>query len=963
MSKNMTRKSLAIGAVSALVIAGFSALPANAAGLADKSFVSLAPTTGVGFTVVSGNGKTVSITSNEATSASGTGRNLKFLVTDPDSAIEPTVASTRRVLPTFVTSDKVAFDHATNTVTLEDESAASIDLVVGDVVSFSAAFETTTGTVQMNDANVPYTVTAVATNTFSFVSANTEAVALSSNVTLEVITVGGVISVLREARATDGSYVVDTGVASDSTDEVLVLAQGNETTTRSVTVTAWVDANGNDAIDSTEYTSPTETVTFKKASEIVGTATWSVPALGDANLVATFTTAPVLNGVQVGNSLLTGKFTRQGTALVGYDLAAWNATNGNWDLSLDANGGGGTVSGNTSGNWSSPDLGAVTAGTYSVNTTIGTTVIGTAVAVVVGSTQADDVKSTIAGTANVNAAANETASSATGVAARSGSTVTVTATVYDNASTPAVVGAGIPVTATLTSVTGTIKVNASASSDQELTDANGQVTFTVTTTTAVASQASDAATLTIQAQNVTGAKAAAYTLTWDDATATVFDTTVANDKDDRNRSVAKNGTVNFGFFIADQWSQSLSGSYRLLVENSGNTVSTYYAAVSGGSASVSVTDGQIGAGSSISTGVTVQKDVDGVWTTQAVTNTASGNKITYTIGVLTQTDTVTLDTDNTSTYGSATADDSDAIAAKATVAMDTRTSNATVPVYTNDVVVTGNVANSLTAAARAGALVTISGASDLLFSSNGVYAFGSLTLATDSSGEFDVSVYSNKAQANTVVTVTSNGASATRKISFTAVAATAGTSLVITAPASAMPGSTFQVVATLTDDYGNPVAVSTTTDVSVTYTGPGIVFGALPNTFDVNGQLKFAVLLGTNDQGIGSISVSYDQASDNDFTGTAAGDLDLVVTKTLTVGAVASATKVNVGSFKGYVALYAKGYKGKKMSAIVAGKWIVVASLATDFERVVRYTGAGYDIVTTIYIDGVSVQSFNVTTK
>ena len=115
-----------------------------------------------------------------------------------------------------------------------------------------------------------------------------------------------------------------------------------------------------------------------------------------------------------------------------------------------------------------------------------------------------------------------------------------------------------------------------------------------------------------------------------------------------------------------------------------------------------MTDGQIGAGSSISTGVTVQKDVDGVWTTQAVTNTASGNKITYTIGVLTQTDTVTLDTDNTSTYGSATADDSDAIAAKATVAMDTRTSNATVPVYTNDVVVTGNVANSLTAAARAG---------------------------------------------------------------------------------------------------------------------------------------------------------------------------------------------------------------------------------------------------------------------
>jgi hypothetical protein len=70
---------------------------------------------------------------------------------------------------------------------------------------------------------------------------------------------------------------------------------------------------------------------------------------------------------------------------------------------------------------------------------------------------------------------------------------------------------------------------------------------------------------------------------------------------------------------------------------------------------------------------------------------------------------------------------------------------------------------------------------------------------------------------------------------------------------------------------------------------------------------------------------------------------------------VAADTKVNVGTFKGYVALYAKGYKGQKMSAIVAGKWIVVPTLASDFERVVRFTGAGYTITTKIYIDGVQV--------
>ena len=79
---------------------------------------------------------------------------------------------------------------------------------------------------------------------------------------------------------------------------------------------------------------------------------------------------------------------------------------------------------------------------------------------------------------------------------------------------------------------------------------------------------------------------------------------------------------------------------------------------------------------------------------------------------------------------------------------------------------------------------------------------------------------------------------------------------------------------------------------------------------------------------------------------------------------IVTSQKVNVGSFKGYVALYAKGYEGQKMSAIVAGKWIVVESLASDFERVVRFTGAGYTITTKLYIDGVQVgDDFTTLTK
>ena len=51
-------------------------------------------------------------------------------------------------------------------------------------------------------------------------------------------------------------------------------------------------------------------------------------------------------------------------------------------------------------------------------------------------------------------------------------------------------------------------------------------------------------------------------------------------------------------------------------------------------------------------------------------------------------------------------------------------------------------------------------------------------------------------------------------------------------------------------------------------------------------------------------------------------------------------------------------------TAIVAGKWIQVSLLHSDFERVVRFTGAGLNIDVRIFIDGKQVGStFKVLTK
>ena len=74
-------------------------------------------------------------------------------------------------------------------------------------------------------------------------------------------------------------------------------------------------------------------------------------------------------------------------------------------------------------------------------------------------------------------------------------------------------------------------------------------------------------------------------------------------------------------------------------------------------------------------------------------------------------------------------------------------------------------------------------------------------------------------------------------------------------------------------------------------------------------------------------------------------------------------TKLNAGSFKGYVALYAKGYKGHKLSAKVGRDWVVIPSLDSDFERIVEYTGAGYEINVRIYIDGILETEIPVLTR
>lgn len=75
-------------------------------------------------------------------------------------------------------------------------------------------------------------------------------------------------------------------------------------------------------------------------------------------------------------------------------------------------------------------------------------------------------------------------------------------------------------------------------------------------------------------------------------------------------------------------------------------------------------------------------------------------------------------------------------------------------------------------------------------------------------------------------------------------------------------------------------------------------------------------------------------------------------------------TKVNAGSFKGFVAVYAKGHEGKRLSAKVGNDWVIIPELESNFERIVEFIGAAnVDLNIRVYIDRALTETIPVTTR
>ena len=425
--------------------------------------------------------------------------------------------------------------------------------------------------------------------------------------------------------------------------------------------------------------------------------------------------------------------------------------------------------------------------------------------------------------------------------------------------------------------------------------------------------------------------------------------------------------MSVSYNVVDQFGQAPVGAYRLVItENSSSANFTGYQALSNGAGTYSVTDNSTAANTYTLTATLQVQATDLTWgaVPSALVATTSVNVLAAAQTAATVSASIT---DDGSTTALALELDDTYVGNKALLQ-----ESVAFPTLADVSTVTYTVKNSAGAALKGAPItVTANKSIQLAADSDNVFALGTVSGTTNASGQFVVKAYSNHAGA-AVLTATSGAATLAKTLTFASAKDDTATTAVVTAPTYVDAGTTFKVTIALTDKYGNPVVTSSTAtgfnngttapSLAVTYTGPGLIVGSLPTTTGAGGTAEFSVLLGSNDKGAIAVTATYD--ADTSVTTNAT----VSATAASTIGSAPAVQKVNAGSFKGYVAVYAKGYEGKRLSAKIGKDWIIVPAIVNNQEngtlyRMTDFTGAGVDIAVRIYIDRVLVATINLTTK
>ena len=560
----------------------------------------------------------------------------------------------------------------------------------------------------------------------------------------------------------------------------------------------------------------------------------------------------------------------------------------------------------------------------------------------------------------------------------------------DGATRSVAASSGIPITVTLTDDANKIGTTTLTAGGKSLdvtgtsisftltTNSSGQVAFTVAADKAVAGES-----FTIGAKGSLSAASSAIldttTVKWEEASWTLLPAV------DGNFSIAPGGSLAVDYTVVDQFGNLAGTEYQLAITRTANAAVaanrdklaeyanwSYVAPVSAtGRASATIVDNGLAAteGSDTVT-VSLQKAASaGGAYIAAANSTADTFVLTYENDLASLTSTAKVsyngianaagtavapiyiesdplyNYDNRTTALRPTKWDQYNVEADGVVADANDLADAMLRVY-GTVVTTGNAPVS-------GVAVKLS-AAGLNFADNAAVASmtrasnDSIVVFTDATGSYEAFVRS-ATTGNVTIAVDAQGATSSVEVRFQSSTGVA-TGLTLVGPTSVASGARADFTATVVDKYGKAVS-----GVAVTFkdNGPGVLNTTTAVNTDAFGEAQATLTTLAAEKGT-TVVTAY----------ATIGGVLVTQTATITVGTVAAAdAKVNAGSFKGYVAVYAKGYKGSRLSAKVGKDWVIVPALASDFVRVVEFTGAGVDVAVRIYIDRVLVDTINLTTK
>jgi hypothetical protein len=716
-------------------------------------------------------------------------------------------------------------------------------------------------------------------------------------------------------------------------------------TTANYSVTAFLDANNNGALDAGEL-SAVQAVHFVKVADSGVNVSFTAPITSSNKLVATIGFGADVNVAQlnVGHYKLNfGKYTNAGEVWAGDSAAAIAASNA---VAVVKN------TGNTALQLAAafvPSV-ALTAATYGAqawsDAATGTFVaVGSEVLAAAGAAQATEV--TTLGAAVTD---NSTATTVRTGTVSAAFTQTIKMDTSSTDTTKIAVGAGVPVTYTIesaptlaldsASVADTMSVNGVALTSSTtypvtgtvLTDSKGAITIPVVTRAGVKNTA-----VTIKTVPTNSAlSATSATLTWTDATTVApIDLAVGNDV----HAVVKGGTFSASYALTDSYHALVSGSaYRIRFTENGagtsTTANTVYVPFVNGIAAVSVADNSTAAGTNVAS-ITVEKNVNGQWLSGSALTSASANDsalasaVSASFTVLAAAPVATAVT-VVASAATASIDTADTFAA-----VDQQVSyNTTVPVLTD---ASGTIKRTISGSVTdvngvgiAGASVTISAAGVQFVSGASApktYAIGSITVTASSIGGYTVDVYSHVA-GDVTYTVTSGAVNKTAKITYTAVSGyTTAASMTVAGPTTSQASRAAAFTATVVDKLGNVVggvALKATLTGVGSFAGTTSADGSLAITTSSTGVATVTVLFGAND--LGDTVVSFSDAT-GQTTPIAA------VAKTVTVGA----TDAQIDIVNNRVTAVTSFSKGKTVSFYVDGvkKWSKLS--ASDADVVLNY--------------------------